>query len=320
MTARTRTLALAVLGTIALSGCSSQIAANELGLRFNSGSIEGKSFEKVVEPGGVEWPVNDDIYRLPLGERSFIIRVDKDDDPSNDPDINGVLTVPVSGGPKGSGPDGQSGSALVDFEVSTAFALNTHTGDLDPQVYPGGTAQKFFEKLCKHYDCELDSEGNITDGWRKLLREKFYPALEAAFKDEVRTYDPDKLVDNVDGVLTELQDKVGVRFLEYLEKQTGGKFFCGPSFDRTKPDCPTIEMLITSADYNNPKVREAREAAKVAKLNSGAQSELETALQDPNYLEYLRIQVQKSCAESPNGNCTLVTGNTPVSIPMQPRQ
>jgi hypothetical protein len=312
-------LAVVVLGT---AGCSAtEVEPDAIGLHYTAGSFDGKAFSGVVRPGEVEWTYNDDVYRLTTAQRSFIVRRDER------ADINGVISVPAGG-------DAETNGMLVDFEISVAFKTNTRDNDIPG--YEGGTLRKFFEDLCAHYECQLDEDGNEPEGWRELLREKFYPPLESAFKDEARRYFGDAIVNNVQvantdtGTLTLLQADVGKRFQEYLERQTGKQFFCGPSFDRDTPGdpnakdprllpCPPVELLIITADYNDPEIRKGRSAKKVAIDQSAAQAQLSKALADPNYLEYLRIEASRECARANQAVCVFANGGNTPSVSVPPR-
>jgi hypothetical protein len=322
MTARRATAVLVVAAVLGTAGCSAtEIEPDAIGLHYTSGSFDGKAFAGVVRPGEVEWTWNDDVHRLTTAQRSFIVRRDQK------ADVDGVISVPAGG-------DADTNGMLVDFEISVAFKTNTR--DDDVPGYEGGTLRKFFEDLCKHYECQLDPDGNEPEGWRKLLREKFYPQLESAFKDEARKYHGDAIVNNVQvadtdtGTLTLLQADVGKRFQEYLERQTGKQFFCGPSFDREVPGdpnakdarllpCPPVELLIIGADYNDPEIRKGRSAKKVAIDQSAAQAQLSKSLSDPNYLEYLRIEASKECARSNQAVCVFSSGAVNPSLTLPPR-
>ncbi len=301
MNTRLKNLMIIPLMAIGLTACT-EIQPDAIGLYYSSGSIEGKEFQEVVAPGTVANNINDDVKQLTTAQRSFIVRK------SDKADVDGVISVPAKAG------DDDLGGLLVDFEVSTAFKLNTRTDDI--KDFDGGTARKFYENVCRRYGCELNDEGNTPGGWKDMLLEQFYPPLESAFKDEARKYSADDLVNNVNGSLTSLQTSVGPKFLEYLEKQTGGEFFCGPTFDRDDEGtgCPPVELLIISADYNNKAVRESREAKKIATDQAAAQAELAAPLGDPNYLEYLRIQAYKSCVEAGNIICSMGSNTPPIAV------
>jgi hypothetical protein len=295
--------AIGALATLSLTGCGyTQIDPSGVGLYYSSGSWDGKTFEKVVEPGATDWKVNDFIVQLPTGQRSLIVRN------SDDSDVKGYISVP------------SKDNLLIDYEISVAFKLNTLTDDMPAkpgsEEFKGGTLRKFYEDICRQDDCDLDDEGKTSDGWMKMLKTRMLPQVETALKDEARKYEGDPIVGNttmtakVDGkdtevgTLTYLQQTVAVTFQDYLERQLGAKYFCGPNFDRVKQQtCNPIQLSIISADYNNPEVRKSREAKKVANDQSTAQSQLENALKDPNYLEYLRIQAMMKCTEQAKAIC-----------------
>lgn len=314
MSRRARRGALVAAAALTLTGCANEIEPNGVGLRYTAGSFEGRQFHGIAEPGDVAYTVNDQVSQLPLGQRSYTIRN------AEGADVVGFITVPAGG-------NAETGGTLVNFEVTTAFKLNTRTDDIPG--FEGGTARKFYEDLCRHYTC-VTAEGINEEQWRKLLFDKYYPLLEAAFKDEARKDNADLLVDNVEGALTNMQERVGETFGRYLTEQIGNEYFCGPSFDRREPGipghedpkkwpCPPVELTIISADYANPKVRESREAKKVASDQADAQGNITDALKDPNYLRYLEIQACKETA-----SCVMVVGgngSVPVAVtPPQPQQ
>jgi hypothetical protein len=307
--------AIAIFATVGLSACSSnQIDPSAVGLYYNSGWYEGKSFDKIVEPGTSDFTINDYVVQLSTSQRSLIIRN------TDDADVKGFISVP------------SKDNTLVDFEVSVAFDLNTLTDDMDGKDgrpdFKGGTLRKFYEDICRQYDCELDSNGKAKPGWLNMLKARMLPQVESAFKDEARKFDGDPIVGNTTtvvkingkdtevGTLTHLQSIVGKTFQDYLERQLGAKYFCGPDFDRkNQKTCNPIQLSIISADYNNPEVRKSREAKKIAGDQANAQTQLEKALADPNYLEYLRIQAIRDCTQQPKAICIVSAApNTSVSV------
>lgn len=313
-------LLVGIGGTLVLSGCDTgEVDTSAVGLYYSAGSIEGQSFEKVVEPGTTDWSVNDFVVQLPTGQGSLIIRN------QDGADIKGVISVP------------SKDNTLIDYEISVAFKLNTLTDDLDGGKntdgttrpnFKGGTLRKFYEEICRQYDCDLDDAGKKSAGWLDMLKARMQPQVEAALKDEARKYDGDPIVGNqsmtvkvkgVDtevGTLTYLQQVVGTTFQDYLNRQLGAKYFCGPDFDRkTQKVCNPIQFSIISADYNNPEVRKNREGKKIADDQSAAQAKLQDALKDPNYLEYLRIQAIRDCTQQPKAICIVSAApNTSVSV------
>ncbi|HEX8227020.1 MAG TPA: hypothetical protein VF572_04090 [Candidatus Saccharimonadales bacterium] len=326
--------ALIVAGALSFlavgTGCSfNEIEPDAVGLLYSKGSAEGRAFVDVVKSGTVKYTVNDEVVQLPTSDRSYRIQAN-----SPDADVDGYLSVPAGGAAVTNVDPSKEpttvNSLLIDFEVSTAFKLNTRTEDITG--FKGGTARKFYEQLCRSRDCDLEG-GKTPDGWKLMLKDKFYPSLASAFKDEARKYNPDDLVNNTNGALTKLQTDVGRTFLGYLKSQTGASYFCGPALDHTVPalpvpkdateeerkkieeaNCPPLPLIIISADYNNDDVRKAREEKKVAQDRSSAQGTLSKALKDPNYLEYLRIEAYTKCVQNPAAKlCTLPGTNVAIA-------
>lgn len=294
------------------TGCGNTVAPDTLGVKYSDGWIEGKKFDKILEPGSTDaMLINDEIYELPLNQRSF--RVEQDETA----DVNGRLVVPAGG----------ENATRVAFEFAMAFKLNTQTTPFTDPVtgkhYDGGMAQKFYEELCRRYNC-------ADGGFKGLLLDRFYPSAQAAFKDEARRFNPDELVNNVavkttvekivngekktEEVMRPAQEilleAVGQRFLVLLRKQTGGEYFCGPTFDRNAKTrtCPPVELLISSVDYENPKVQESRENKKIADDQKDTANKIDESLQKPGFLEYLKIQ---ACQ---NKNNTCVVGLDSVGV------
>jgi hypothetical protein len=301
---------LAMCSMVVLTACGDEVGSDQVALKYTAGAVEGRHFDKVLEPGATDfWNSNDKIHRLPLSQRSFVVRKVTDKNDKARPDVDGYITVP------------SEDNTLVDFEISTTWMLNTRANDIDG--FEGGTLRKFFENLCRAYDCWSDEDGNIPDGFRKMLREKLYASLEAAFKDEARRFPGDDIVSNAEitvkgpdgsdvkvGTQNRLRDLAAKSFLSYLKKQAGGEFFCGPTFDRSlkvkagdEKACPPIELVITSADYANSDLRASREGKEVASNQAAAQKTLSTPLKDPNYLAYLRIQAMEKCVQNAKAVC-----------------
>lgn len=314
------TLPFVIIASLAFAGCgTTEVEPDAIALKYTTGFSEGRHFETIIEPGDTKFEINDEIFQIPTNQRSFRIELDKT------ADVDGRLVVAAGGSyvsADGKSDDDESSDAVrLAFELVTAFKVNTNTTPFKDAIsgkqYDGGMAQKFYEELCRRYDCALE-DGKTPAGFRLLLREKLYSALQAAFKDEVRRFRPDDVVNNATIEVTNadgqkvkrpaqevLLEAVGKRFLVTLEKQTGGKYFCGPTFDRSAKgeaaDCPPVELLIVSVDYENPKVQESRENKKVAADQVAAANTVKEALKDPSFLEYQKIQ---ACRET-KGTCVI---------------
>lgn len=304
---------------LGLSSCSS-IQATTLGLYYAQGDLDGDRFDHVVEPGsGGEMLFNDTIYQLPIDQRTYNACAGGEKQSCD----GGEITVATKD------------QLVVDFAVASAFKLNTRTDDI--KDFPGGTARKFLENICRKVNCVNSSDETDAAGWNTLLQERYRPALESAFKDVVREFNGDDLVYNKPVELADPADstgskkvtkpalewvslQVGPAFLKYLAGLSGGNYFCGPTFDRTTKVatedpkyCPPIQLVVRGVDFNDTNVRQARQKVKIATDNAAAQKiEAEGAVAaqkafgtPAEYVAYLNAQAALECAKRAE-KCSLV--------------
>lgn len=231
-----------VLATaVALSGCTSVTEPDQVGLYYKVGDLDGNIFDHCTEPAKTDtMPVNDEIIYLPINLRNWLI-ADRDGADSRSGTV--VAAAPENGQPSG---------VQVKVWSNTSFKLNTYC-DAN-----GGTVKAFWESIGRRYKANEDS------GWNDMLNKIFVPALEKATQDVIRSYKADDLVGNIatetapTGIRAEAQAKIAVAFTAELKRATGGAFFCGPTFDRLKNECPNIEILISDVDYNDAGIQAAR--------------------------------------------------------------
>lgn len=235
-------------GALLLSGCTSVTEPNQVGLYYNVGDLEGNVFDHCTVPSMTDdFTMNDEIIYLPIDLRNWLI-ADRDDADSR----SGVV---VSTTPEANQPSG----VQVRVWSNTSFMLNTYCDT------NGGTVKVFWENIGRRYKAETE------DGWKTMLEKIFVPALEKATQDVVRSYNADQLVGDINGVRAEAQQKIAARFTAELKAATGGDFFCGPTFDRSKPECPQITMILSDVDYADGGIQEARnEKAKQIELAAAA--------------------------------------------------
>lgn len=242
---KTRTgTATAVLLTLALStaltGCSSTTDPDQVGLYYMQGSSDGNQFGHCTTPGKTddfEW--NNQIVYLPTNLRTWTITPENGD--SN-------KAIEVSTKPEKDQPSG----VPVKVWSQTKFHLNTFC-DKD-----GGVVKEFWERVGRRY------QADTPEGWNRMLNDLLIPALQKVTRDVIRTYEADALVGNVDGVQTLAQTAVAAEFAKELNRLAGGSYFCGPSYDRTKADCPAVEFAILDIDYADAGIQEARNAKQKA--------------------------------------------------------
>ncbi len=299
-----RFIALAALA-LGVTACSYPTPApDQVGLYYNQGSVDGYQFGYCIDGGKSnseqEW--NNSVVYLPTSVRTWNVATDEGAD-AKEPIV--VPTKPRKDQPSG---------VPVAVWPQANMELNSNCNDIEG--FTGGTLRKFWESIGRRKQADTDP------GWKAMMLVTVVPALQKAVRDVVREYDADALVANAGGVLTEVQTKISERFAVELERLSGGKFFCGPAFERGNPTCPPVELIVKDVDFANPAIQAARDekqraaesgAAKLAEAEGLLQSQiaLNKALADPNYRTYLfrqmDVEIAKACAANPN--CTLVVPN-----------
>ncbi|WP_210934931.1 SPFH domain-containing protein [Micromonospora sp. C51] len=296
--------ALALASMTALVACSYRTESDEIVLYYNSGAGENTTFRECIEPGtsGPE-PVDDQIYTLPTSLRTWNIR------PSG-----GDSDQPIKSSSK-AGPNGQAGPEVVVY-ATAEFYLNTNCdgGENSPVV-------QFWEKTGRRYGVSNASGEFNDEGWRRMLTNTLVSAEEKVLRELTRMHTADDLDANTNGIWTEIERQLGTRFNEELRARTGGDYFCGPTYDRTRKDCPPVRIAISDINYADPKIAEARAAVVVERQRAeasyiAAQAKvreaqlLAQANKTPGYLELerakLQLQAAQACAANPN--CTLLVG------------
>lgn len=235
---RNRKIGMVAAGCVAglvLTGCSSITDPDQVGLYYMQGSSDGNSFGHCTKPGATddyEW--NNSIIYLPASLRTWTIN-DNEGADSKDPII-------VSAAPQ----EGQPSGVQVKVWNQTKFFLNTYCDE------HGGVVKEFWEKIGRRYGADTE------DGWRRMLNDLLVPTLQKVNRDVIRTYKADDLVGNINGVQTLAQKEIATQFGAELNRMAGGKFFCGPSFVRTLPDCPVVEFSIIDVEYKDDGIQAAR--------------------------------------------------------------
>lgn len=292
--------------TAVAAGCTITPQPDEIVLHYHGGPLEGNSFDRVVLPGdnAGNWNVADTNVSLPTSLRTWNVAPGSADqaEPIVAPSAD---DVPVA----------------VWLQVN--MLLNTNTDDVPD--FEGGTLREFWEVIGRRYEADTD------EGWDAMMRVTVVPALTKAVTDTVRAYEADPLVYNTDGVYVDVQSRIGAAFLAELTRLSGGEFFCGTSFVPTwnggSGTCPPVELILTNIDFANAAIQDARDGRAVAEEEAAAalieaegqtaaQEQLNDALSDPAYLEYLIAQLEleqvRACAASPNCTVVVGAGATPV--------
>lgn len=321
-----RVLGLTAL-VLSLAACGST-TADTVGLHYGGGPIEGDHFEKIVEPGSGSQFLGpmDRIVRLPINQRDYTFC----EETRKDSDDRGCDTKPIK--------VTALGGADVGISGGVTFELNTGSEEI---------LLDFYNEVCRKFDC-AGKGGVNSDGWAEMLRVNMRGPLEDALQEEIRGYSVDALYAGVPAegeetseeealsTLTKVSDAIESRLKETINKYAGGDFFCGPGYDRSKPDeCPNFEFVITEVTPSK-EVREAfnknvasrqavidaRNRADAEIIEAQGKREAQDALAGifnlPGYIEYLRALALQECAS--RDGCVLIvgdSGNTNVNV--QPR-
>jgi hypothetical protein len=287
------------LGLLASTTACSEIAASDkVGLWYAQGQYDGDKFDHCVTPGKSDKvSFNDTVFWLPTSVRTWNAA------PSGG-DTNQPLVLTAK-------PDnGQTSGIEVNVWTQTTLKINTWCGSDEKD----GSAPfvRWWNDLGRRYAADTDK------GWDSLLNATVVPALEKA-KNTLRGYTADQLV--LGTVWAEAEPQFAKTFSEELTRLSGGQYFCGPSFNRAKPDCPAVEVSIKDVDYRDPGIQTARnEKQKALELAQAkviaAQGDVDAAEKQKSLynnpawvaLEKAKIQLEIAKACGANPNCHMIMG------------
>lgn len=314
MTKGTKGLTALLVAALALAGCSTVAANDEIGLYYNQGEWDGDVFSHCINPGDAgKFSWNNKVYFLPVNQRTWNVGGEGAD--SGNPIIS-------SSKPQ----DGQPSGVEVQVWPKTTFKLNTFC-DAN-----GGKVKPFWENLGKRYGA------NEEGGWRKMLLEVLVPPLEKSIRDVTRSYAADDLVGNINGIIAEVQTKVATQFTAELKRVAGDDYFCGPTFTRVKDECPPVELLIKDVTFNDPGIQAARNNKQKAAEEAAAQlvraqgeaaalvaeaegkrnaaAAIANLYNSPGWvqlqMQILQLEAVKACGANPN--CHMFVGNSGAQI------
>lgn len=248
-----------------------------VGVRYTDGPIEGRKWEKIVEPGGSEWVFNDHVYQLPARQVTYIADADEGAD-------TGPLELTAKGG------------EAMHIELAVRFFLNTRAEAFRP----------FFLEICQKHDCWTD------DGWVTLMNETFGNPMRAVVSDIGLEYDAEELrYDN--GVRDDFAARFAERFVKGQERLIGrGDYFCGPGYKRKESkSCPPLSVEVTSVRFADPERESIREKEELAieqedlavqeEKTARARQKVNEAKATPEYLELQKAEAMVACAQNPQG-------------------
>lgn len=210
-----RKAALVVLTVlVALTGgaCGRQgNEINEIGLIYEGGTTQEKTFRGFLEPGStwekVGW--GSKVYRYRIDQRSY--RADAKN--------NGADAGPVSVASK------DTVQMSVDYQLY--FKLNR-----DPTVL-----RKFHENL------GVKTSAWTDEGWKQMLRDYFEPQIERSLEAAALNYNMRDLYSSEETRVAFQNDAVG-RIKQAIKTVIGDDYFCGPSYNGPKTECSEFTMTV----------------------------------------------------------------------------
>lgn len=250
-----KTFGAAVALTALLAGCSTIADPDMVGLYYMEGPSDGYKFGECINPGSTgdaEW--NNSVVYLPTNLRTWVI--DDMPDPADPtgqkrviaPGADSADVIIVSAKPEKEQPSG----VQVRLSTKTSFMLNTYCDA------KGGVAKEFWEKIGRRYGASFTDSAVVPQGWKDMLNAELVPIQKTIIKDVVRDYSADPFIANLEGVQTQAQNEIAKRLAVEFNRISGGQFFCGPTFNRAKPDCPQLELLIIGVEYADAGIQAAR--------------------------------------------------------------
>jgi hypothetical protein len=297
-----------LLVAVGVACTSKKVDESHVGVRYTDGPIDGKKFEKVVQPGGTEWVYNDHVYMLPTRQVTYIAAGDGAAPGQDGPQA--VLTA--------------EGGEILNVDLTVFFFLNTRADVL----------KQFFNQTCKKYSCwdGVDQSEKTDDGWDHMLRDTFGNPMVTVTNEIGLKYNADQLRYN-----PEVQEKFGhefaSKFVDTLKDQVGrDDFFCGPGYTRNQEGCPELSVKITRIRFNDPEREALRgkqiladknvELAKRQAEANLAQARADQNLATPSHLALLAAQAQVTqadaaleCAKRPDCRMLVGVGNVTPTVP-----
>lgn len=286
------------------------VPVDKVGLHYTGGPLQGQRFVETVNPGTKTkfYGLLESVYELPSTQRNYIVSKNATEGDRREAD---VIQAPSSEG------------VIFDFEAATYFKLNT--GD--------AVVRQFFEQVCLKYRCTDLSEGG---GWERMLNDTLRQQLESAIQDQARRFTTDQLANDPEA-LKAIQDAIGPQIKQRVSAVIGGEYFCGPGFDRARPqECPDFTFIIKKVsapdnireNYSAVKasqiaIERARNEATRQKVEAEGEAARQNALRQaqsltPEQIDFVRAQAMATCAA--NSNCTLVItdGGAAVNVNTRP--
>lgn len=196
------------------------VDAGQVALRFGGGAFDGRNgkFKAVYGPGRHNMGLGDKVFPYPDTVRNYVFAGTPEQRQGDAP------AVPIA--TRSTDPTVPAGSK-VEMTGQFLFHLNTGPalGDFHARY---GVRYRAFEGF---------DDPDPDDGWARMLNETFRPAAESAITAAGRDFTVDDLgkQDRIDA----FEARVAQTVTRTLHDRMAGPFFCGPDFDRRRPETCT---------------------------------------------------------------------------------
>lgn len=197
---------LALVSVFATACGLADTAVNEIGLVYEGGVTQDKTYKGILEPGATANSVGmgSDVYRYPTDQRSWVSGQDAPNVTvvSND-EVN--LTVPYQ----------------------LYFTLNIEEG----------TLREFHEKI------GIKKKAYTNEGWVDMLNTYFAPQVDRAMDEAALKFDWRELRSNEE-TRVKFQREVVVSLKRKINEVVGGNYFCGPNYSGPDTECGDFTFTV----------------------------------------------------------------------------
>lgn len=265
--------------------------ADKIALSYGGGPFEGAKFQGIINPGsGLHFNGWFDKWvEYPVTVRNYIVSLHPSEGDRSEAD---AIVAPSKDGVE------------IKWELAVFMKLNTNL------------IRDFHEKLGLKYKAWTDN------GWNAMLEQTVRQQLENAVQVSSKQFTADQIYTDPT-VIQKVQADVANGLKDSINASVGEPFFCGPTFQLGKADCPDFQVVVKKPNLPQNVIdafnRQKESSANIITAQNNAAADVKTAegkaaqqkaVQNsltPEYLEQQRIAAMSDCAKSPN--CTLVMTN-----------
>jgi hypothetical protein len=212
---------------------------NEIGLIYEGGVVQEKSFKGILKPGSTYESVGwgSEVYRYRIDQRSFIAAPE-----GKQRDVGPVQVVSAD-------------DVRLNVEYQLYFKLNQ-----DEKVI-----RKFHENL------GVKTKAWTDDGWTQMLNEYFAPQIERAMEAAALKGNWRDLYASEEARVA-FQNETVTNLKRNIKDVIGDDYFCGPSYDG-KNECGEFTFTVGKPEPTNGDIIAAIEAEQTAVTKTIAQEQ-----------------------------------------------